>query len=59
MEEHRKQLKLDDLNIVDIESEDSMSIIPRLKHSLEIIPQKPAIYPIDQIKKLIENRYPK
>ena len=53
--EPMKQLKLDDLNIVNIESEESIDIIPRLNPHLEFIVKKPAIYPVNEIKKLLDN----
>jgi hypothetical protein len=56
MRQEWKALKLDDLNIVNIEGEDDVNIIPRLHPHLEFIAKKPAVYPLNEIKKLVDDR---
>ena len=49
-------LNLDDLNVINIENEETFYRVPKLTHSLDCVVQKPGIYTLDEVGKLQQDK---
>lgn len=47
---------LDDINIINIDNEETFDRVPVLQHKLDVVVQNPGIYTMDQIGKLLKDK---